>query len=68
MLLVITGLAGETVKVSVAVPVPFALVALMMTEVVPLAVGVPVMPRCPYSRRVHRASRSRCNPSGYCSR
>ncbi len=39
----ITGLAGEMVSVSVAVPVPVALVAPIVTVLVPLAVGVPVM-------------------------
>ncbi len=43
VLLVITGLAGATISVSVAVPVPVTLVAPMVTVLVPLAVGVPVM-------------------------
>ena len=37
----ITGAAGLIVKVSVALPVPPALVALMVTVYVPAVVGVP---------------------------
>ena len=40
---VMTGIAGLTVKVSAAVPVPVTLVAPMVTVVVPVTVGVPVM-------------------------
>ena len=36
-----TGVAGLIVKVSVALPVPPALVALMVTVYVPAVVGVP---------------------------
>jgi hypothetical protein len=36
-----TGVAGLTVKVSVALPVPPALVALMVIVYVPAVVGVP---------------------------
>jgi hypothetical protein len=39
--LVMTGLAGLTVRLSVADPVPPALVALIVTLEVPAAVGVP---------------------------
>ena len=39
--LVMTGLAGFTVSDSVAVPVPLAFVAPMVTDDVPAAVGVP---------------------------
>jgi len=39
--LVITGGAGLMVKVKVALPVPPALVALMVTVYVPAVVGVP---------------------------
>ena len=39
--LVITGGAGLIVNVSVALPVPHALVALMITLYVPAVVGVP---------------------------
>jgi len=39
--LVITGVGGLIVKVSVALPVPPALVALMVTLYVPGVVGVP---------------------------
>jgi len=38
---VITGGAGLTVKVNVALPVPPALVALMVTVYVPAVVGIP---------------------------
>ena len=41
MALVITGTAGFTVKLSVALPVPPAFVALKVTVEVPVAVGVP---------------------------
>jgi hypothetical protein len=41
--LVITGFAGLTVRTSVAVPVPDALIAPMVTFVVAAAVGVPLM-------------------------
>ena len=41
MALVITGWAGLMVRVSVALPVPPALVALMVTLETPTAVGVP---------------------------
>jgi len=41
--LVMTGADGLIVRVSVEVPVPLALVALMVTFVVPAAVGVPDM-------------------------
>ena len=40
-------LAGLTVMVSVAVPVPLALMAFNATELVPDAVGVPVMAPLP---------------------
>ena len=45
VLLVIDGAlpAAETVSVNVAVPVPDAFVAPIVTELVPLAVGVPVI-------------------------
>jgi hypothetical protein len=45
VLLVITGglLAAAIVSVNVAVPVPLAFVAPIVTELVPLAVGVPVI-------------------------
>ena len=39
--LVITGASGFTVSVSVAVPLPPALVALRVTDEAPLPVGVP---------------------------
>jgi hypothetical protein len=39
--LVITGFAGLMVRVSVALPVPPALVALIVTLYVPAVVGVP---------------------------
>jgi len=39
--LVMTGFAGLIVKVNVALPVPPALVALMVTLYVPAVVGVP---------------------------
>jgi hypothetical protein len=41
--LVITGFAGLIVMTSVALPVPPALVALMVTLYVPAVVGVPEM-------------------------
>ncbi len=41
--LLITGAGGLIVIVSVAVPVPPALVAPIGTEVTPMAVGVPVI-------------------------
>jgi hypothetical protein len=49
VLLVIEGAlpAAAIVKVSVAVPVPDALVAPITTELVPLTVGVPLMPPVP---------------------
>ena len=40
---VITGFAGLTVRVSVAVPVPEALLAPIVTLEVPAIVGVPVI-------------------------
>jgi hypothetical protein len=40
---VITGLAGSTVKVRVAVPVPVAFVAPIVTLELPAAVGLPEM-------------------------
>ena len=41
--LLITGAGGFTVSVNVAVPVPVALVALIVTEDVPADEGVPLM-------------------------
>ena len=38
-----TGFAGLMVRVSVALPVPPELVALIVTEYIPAAVGVPEM-------------------------
>jgi hypothetical protein len=47
-----TGVAGLIVKVSVAVPVPPALVALMVTVYVPAVVGVPeIMPLLVFTLR-----------------
>jgi hypothetical protein len=43
VLLLITGAGGLMVKVRVAVPVPPALVAPIVTDEVPTAVGVPVI-------------------------
>ena len=42
-MLVIDGGVGRTVRTSVVVPVPPALLALIVTLVVPVALGVPVM-------------------------
>ena len=41
--LLITGVGGFTVRVSVAEPVPLAFVAPIVTVEVPTALGVPVM-------------------------
>jgi hypothetical protein len=41
--LVITGVGGLTVRVNVAVPVPPALVALIVTDEAAAVVGVPVI-------------------------
>ena len=45
-----TGGGGLIVKVSVALPVPPALVALMVTLYVPAVVGVPEITLCSYSQ------------------